>query len=282
VGQAGLAQLPLPLALAITLGLLRLVGGALGFRAGYKVGGLIVVMGWLVHSSQLESWIPLRLFWTALGVLALLVGLRLFWPARAVNDSRQQAAALLMAVADQLRQQAGGGGPSSAAQVQGLRARLMALRQWKPLLIEELGLRSQDHPYYRWIEQIEQATSLLVRALDGRRHRPAHPRHGDAQAELLAGLHGAEDALLLAVAERLELWARCCERVAPAAAVGVPPLPPALWEPPPAWQALQARLALPGLEAVPLERLQRLAGRLMLGGQMVRAICAAEAAWKAL
>ncbi|MFZ9849821.1 MAG: FUSC family protein, partial [Vulcanococcus sp.] len=48
IGYTGLHALPLGVGLAITLGCLRLLGGLLSLKVGYKVGGMIVVMGWLV------------------------------------------------------------------------------------------------------------------------------------------------------------------------------------------------------------------------------------------
>ena len=48
----GLKDIPMALAIALTLGSLRLLGGLLKLKVGYKVGGLIVVMGWLVHGGH--------------------------------------------------------------------------------------------------------------------------------------------------------------------------------------------------------------------------------------
>lgn len=58
VGYWGLRDIPMPIAIAITLAALRLLGGWLKLLVGYKVGGLIVVMGWLSHSANLGTWIP--------------------------------------------------------------------------------------------------------------------------------------------------------------------------------------------------------------------------------
>ena len=95
LGLGGLQQLPLPVALAISLGAMRLLGGVLGLRVGYKVGGFVVVMGWLVHRQTLVEWLPLRLFWTALGIVLATLSLRLLWPARAIEASEAAMAALL-------------------------------------------------------------------------------------------------------------------------------------------------------------------------------------------
>jgi uncharacterized membrane protein YccC len=92
IGYEGLRGVPLPLAIAITLGALRLLGGLLQLQVGYKVGGMIIVMGWLVHEGGLATWIPIRFFWTSFGVLIALLGLRLFWPARSLDSSLAQLA----------------------------------------------------------------------------------------------------------------------------------------------------------------------------------------------
>jgi uncharacterized membrane protein YccC len=81
IGFECLQGLPIAVGLAITLGCLRLLGGLLSLKVGYKVGGMIVVMGWLVHEGNLASWIPLRFFWTALGVV--LTVLSLYCPGQA-------------------------------------------------------------------------------------------------------------------------------------------------------------------------------------------------------
>jgi uncharacterized membrane protein YccC len=96
IGYVGLQGVPMPLGIAITLGALRLLGGLLKLQVGYKVGGMIIVMGWLVHEGGLASWIPLRFFWTSFGVLIALLGLRLFWPARGLDSSLAQVARLLV------------------------------------------------------------------------------------------------------------------------------------------------------------------------------------------
>ena len=70
--------LPLMVALPLTLLLARLIAGSLRLTVGYFVCFFMVVMGWLSHEQQLASWIPLRLFWSAFGILMALLSLRLF------------------------------------------------------------------------------------------------------------------------------------------------------------------------------------------------------------
>lgn len=95
LGLKGLQQLPLPVALAISLGGMRLLGGALGLRVGYKVGGFVVVMGWLVHRQTLLAWLPLRLAWTAFGIVLATLSLRLLWPAQAIVACETAMASLI-------------------------------------------------------------------------------------------------------------------------------------------------------------------------------------------
>jgi uncharacterized membrane protein YccC len=77
----------LPLVVALLLA--RLISGSLRLTVGYGVCCFVVVMGWLTHDQQLDSWIPLRLLWTAFGILMALLSLRLFWPSRARIQQRE-------------------------------------------------------------------------------------------------------------------------------------------------------------------------------------------------
>jgi shikimate dehydrogenase len=105
VGYGPMQGWPFPLAIAVALSLLRLLGGWLGIK-GYKVGSFIVIMGWLVHNDQLGSWIPLRLFWTCLGILVAMGSLRLFWPSLAIASTRSLWRSLLAGLAGDLQEAA--------------------------------------------------------------------------------------------------------------------------------------------------------------------------------
>ena len=94
----GLKDIPMALAIAITLGSLRLLGGLLKLKVGYKVGGLIVVMGWLVHGGDIPIWITIRLFWTAFGVILTVLALQLFWPMRSGVEVFKHYANLLVGI----------------------------------------------------------------------------------------------------------------------------------------------------------------------------------------
>ncbi len=52
---------------ALALGRQRLLGGLLKLQVGYTVGGVIIVMGWLVHEAGLAAWIPIRFLRTSFG-----------------------------------------------------------------------------------------------------------------------------------------------------------------------------------------------------------------------
>ncbi len=54
---------------ALALGRQRLLGGLLKLQVGYTVGGMIIVMGWLVHEAGLAAWIPIRVLRTSFGEL---------------------------------------------------------------------------------------------------------------------------------------------------------------------------------------------------------------------
>jgi len=137
IGYEGLRHLPMPRGIAITLGALRLLGGLLKLQVGYKVGGMIIVMGWLVHEGGLASWIPIRFFWTSFGVLITLLGLRLFWPARGLDSSLDQMASLLGQLQSCFRDLAArvdpaagqGADPIGIGRYRALRNQLIAIRR---------------------------------------------------------------------------------------------------------------------------------------------------------
>jgi uncharacterized membrane protein YccC len=102
MGQA----LPLPLGVAVALGLTRILGGSLGLRSGYKVAGLVVAMGWTVHHTNLASWIPSRLVVTLIGVLAAWLAVSWIWPSRALAQHQAHSRRLFGEIATLLRERA--------------------------------------------------------------------------------------------------------------------------------------------------------------------------------
>ncbi len=289
VSFTGLSHLPLPLGLSLSLVAMRLVGAALGLEVGYKVGSNIIVMGWLVHDGELGMWVPVRLFWTAAGILVALLCLRLFWPDLAVEGNRQrlrrflaELGGALLAQADRLEAPAAPAPPGALVAArrleletaQGLRRQLVALRQAMPAVADELGNNPTSHATFRLFQILNGAGSQLVGVVDGLRLL----EHTPADRGPLEGLHGAQAELLRAVAGRLEQWRHCLE---------VPhrhrPAPPARAMTPPArWGDLERSLHDPDLNRFDLPLLQRNASRLMLCGQALRSIEQAEHSWRAL
>lgn len=274
VGSLCLPDVPMPLALAIALGAQRLLGGALGLAVGYKVGGMIIVMGWLVHADQLSSWIPLRLLWTVVGILLAMLGLSLLWPQRILERSWSDWAELLDgladAVANPMADKAAPGGHARQ-----LRSRLSALRCLLPVLRVELGERAGSDPGYRLLLLLDGCCSRLIGLLEGLRRQA--PRDRDHSDPCLVALVAGEAALLSASAERLRVWADFLRRRRPRR---LPPAPPPLLNLPEAWRRAENQLGSLSLGAVPLERLERLAGRLQLCRQAERALRDTEVQWQ--
>ena len=178
IGYEGLRGLPMPLALALTLGALRLLGGLLKLQVGYKVGGIVIVMGWLVHEGGLAAWIPLRFFWTCFGVLITLLGLRLFWPARGLDTNMTQVAGLLGQLQRCFCDLAARVDPAAAGQGEGadpigigryraLRNQLVAIRRQRPALLQELGSLPERHPAMLLMANFEATISRLITLVGG-------------------------------------------------------------------------------------------------------------------
>ena len=286
VGYLGLTGLPMPVGLALTLGALRLLGGLLQLKVGYKVGGMIIVMGWLVHEGSLASWLPLRFSWTAFGVLLTLLSLRLFWPARTLDRMLSAYAALLVQLQLALRQLAedlqradGGEHPAGQASAKtsrkvtcpSLRNQLQTMRALKPILLQELGSIPQRHPAALLLASLDATASrlvTLVRAME--RAAPSLE-----PAPQLEQLHRAEADLLAAMADQLRQW----ERAIRASGPGLPLPPPQHLRLPGSWLELNLELNNPAVNTAASERLERIAVRLMLCRQAERAIRDGEASW---
>ena len=282
IGYEGLRGLPMPLALAITLGALRLLGGLLKLQVGYKVGGIVIVMGWLVHEGDLASWIPIRFFWTSFGVLITLLALRLFWPARGLDSSMTQVAGLLdhlqscfCDLAAQVDPAITGQGadPIGISRYRALRNQLVAIRRQRPALLQELGTLPERHPATLMMDNFEATASRLITLVGGLVREP--PTLQDPQ--LVVQLHQAEAELLHAMAGQLGQWeGRIRGRR------GLPKPPEAGLEALRSWQELDQELSDPTANTASLERLERIASRLMLCRQAEQAIRDGEANWAAI
>lgn len=282
LGMKGLAGISFPLAIALTLGTLRLLGGLLGLEVGYKVGGFIVVMGWLVHDQQLASWVPLRLFWTVAGIVVGVLSMRLLWPARALPQAWRNLGAMLEAiassldqVADQLEQPHGGQDSDGPSPAQTLRQQLGALRGGWKAVQSELGDPGRHHPQLRLMLGLQEACSTLITVVEGLlRHAPPPGATGS-----LVALQQGEADLVRAVADRLRLWA---PRIAQPGADPLGPPPPSAWSPPESWRQLQPLLTDATVADSDLLRLQRHASRLVLCGQAERTMARTELLWRSL
>jgi hypothetical protein len=281
IGFECLHGLPIAVGLAITLGCLRLLGGLLSLKVGYKVGGMIVVMGWLVHEGNLASWIPLRFFWTALGVVLTVLSLRLFWPARGIaqclgryGDLMEQLQHTFTALAQRLEPQpAAGAAPAPAARFRQLRATLQSARSQRPALLQELGNQPQRHPAVLLVSSLDAAASRLVTMVGGM-ERAVPP---ERDPHLVARLHQAEAELLERMATQVGIWSRQLR-----SADGLPSPPPQELELPRSWLDLGAELNDPLANSASLERLERIATRLMLCRQAEQAIRDGENSWRAI
>ena len=279
IGYEGLRGLPMPLALALTLGALRLLGGLLKLQVGYKVGGIVIVMGWLVHEGGLAAWIPLRFFWTCFGVLITLLGLRLFWPARGLDSSLGQVATLLVQLQSCFRDLAARVDPARSGPVadpvgisryRALRNQLVAIRRQRPALLQELGSLPERHPATLLMANFEATASRLITLVGGLVREP--PSLQDPQ--LVVQLHRAEAELLQAMAGQLGQWERQIR-----GRRGLPKPPDTGLQLPRSWQQLGQELNNPTANSASLERLERIASRLMLCRQAEQAISTAEANW---
>ena len=279
IGYEGLRGLPMPLALALTLGALRLLGGLLKLQVGYKVGGIVIVMGWLVHEGGLAAWIPLRFFWTSFGVLITLLALRLFWPARGLDSSLGQVATLLVQLQSCFRDLAARVDPTRSGPVadpvgigryRALRNQLVAIRRLRPALLQELGTLPERHPATLLMANFEATASRLITLVGGLVREP--PSLQDPQ--LVVQLHRAEAELLQAMAGQLGQWERQIR-----GRHGLPTPPESGLQLPRSWQQLGQELNDPTANSASLERLERIASRLMLCRQAEQAISDGEANW---
>ena len=284
VGLYGLKGIPIPLGMAISMGCLRLLGGLLGLKVGYKAGGLLLVMGWLAHSSQLTSWIPLRLAWTIFGILVALLSLQWFWPSRAFEQTLMALAALSLQVQANLQDLAKRIDPGefhvaprsqSTNQLAPLRSGLMAARRIVPDLLLELGSNPKRHPSYRLVSLLDNAHSRLIGTVVGLERRPP-AFSGDR--DLLKQLHQAEHDLLQLLAERVGQWASIFAE----GGVRLPPPPqaPMVW--PQSWIGVESLFSDSRCNQASPEQLERIASRLVLCRQAQRAIEEAEQGWAGL
>ena len=154
-----------------------------------------------------------------------------------------------------------------------LRNQLVAIRRQRPALLQELGSLPERHPATLLMANFEATASRLITLVGGLVREP--PSLQDPQ--LVVQLHWAEAELLQAMAGQLGQWERQIR-----GRRGLPKPPDTGLQLPRSWQQLGQELNDPTANSASLERLERIASRLMLCRQAEQAISTAEANWAAI
>jgi hypothetical protein len=276
-GYRAWGGLPVLVALPLALLLARLIAGSLRLTVGYGVCCFVVIMGWLTHEQQLDSWIPLRLFWTAFGIIVALLSLRLFWPARARLQQRQGLLQLLVDLGHTLKTylQAPPHAQRRAAlnqQLRTLRTNLLSLRDQRVNALRELGPLAAQHPVAQIWELLDHACEALILDLDELRRLP------DPQWQAW-GLHQQHETALRysdAVADRLLSWQISLSR-----SLELQP-PPAEPRPVLPLESLNSSEAQMVFEQLSPSQLQQVAGRLVVLNRIDHTLESTERRWRAL
>jgi len=281
-GYRAWGHLPLVVALPLALLLARLIAGSLRLTVGYAVCCFVVVMGWLTHDQQLDSWIPLRLLWTAFGILMALLSLRLFWPSRARIQQREGLLQLLVDLGHTLQQMVQH--PPDAIQsqpqrrrqlgqqIRSLRTSLQGLRDQRQGALLELGTLASQHPVARMWALLDQASEALILDLDELRRLPNADWQGwGLQVDYEAGL-----AFVQGVVERLLSWQ---QQLSDSTQLQPPPSQPRSTLSLEAMQSPESKAAYRRLSP---EQLQRVAAQLMVLNRMDHTIESTERQWHAI
>jgi len=270
-GYLAWGQLPLVVALPLALLLARLIAGSLRLTVGYGVCCFVVVMGWLTHEQQLDSWIPLRLLWTAFGILMALLSLRLFWPSRARIQQREGLLQLLADLGDALQQLAQRR-HLQGQQIRRLRITLLSLRDQRQGALLELGTLASQHPVAKMWALLDQASEALILDLDELRRLP----NADWQGWGLQGDYAAGLAFVQGVAQRLLGWQ---EQLRDSSQLPPPPSQPRLALP---LESLQSPESLAAYQQLSPEQLQRVASQWMVLNRMEHTMESTERQWREL
>jgi hypothetical protein len=276
-GYRAWGQLPLLVALPLALLLARLIAGSLKLTVGYTVCCFVVIMGWLLHEQQLGVWIPLRLFWTAFGIIMALLSLRLFWPSRARMQQRQGLLQLLVdlghTLQDYLQQAPEAERRTTLAQrLRVLRNSLLSLRDQRLDARRELGPLAARHPVAQLWELLDRACEALILDLDELRRLPA-PLW---QAWGLEPQHAAALAYTAAVADRLLLWQDVLQQ---SLALQPPPVQP---RPSLPLESLHSPQADQAFSRLTPQQLKQVASRLVVLNRIDHTLESTERRWQAL
>jgi hypothetical protein len=281
-GYRAWGHLPLVVALPLALLLARLIAGSLRLTVGYTVCCFVVVMGWLTHDQQLDSWIPLRLLWTAFGILIALLSLRLFWPTRARIQQREGLLQLLVDLGYTLEGVAGHHSEANqsnaqrrrelAQQLRRLRITLLNLRDQRQAALLELGSLASQHPLARMWDLLDQACEALILDLDElRRLQTPDWQTWGLQDNAVAGANFVE-----AVAQRLLLWQ---EHLRSSFQLQAPPSSP---RPALPLEVLQTPDALAAYQRLTPDQLQRVASSLVVLNRIDHTLASTERQWREL
>jgi hypothetical protein len=267
IAYPALQGLPLVVGLPLALLVIRLIAGGLRLSVGYSVGCMVVVMGWVVHEGQLNSWIPLRLFWTLFGVLMALWSLRLFWPALA---RRQQQENLIKLLA-QLQQAWEHHVQHQIVPLAPLRSALLDLRNQRASALRELGSGAQRHPLARLWQSFDAVLEDQILILGEVQRLPQPPWQDPGFAALGRQLSERQ----LAVEQRLLTWQQRLR------ARMVPPLPQPPWEPIDHLAACDEPAMQQAIAGLPETARRHLATRLLLFNRLEQGISSLEVQWRA-
>jgi len=267
VAYPALQGLPLVVGLPLALLFVRAVAGALRLSVGYSVGCMVVIMGWVVHEGQLDSWIPLRLFWTLFGVLVALGSLRLFWPALA----RQQQRQALVSLIGQLQQAWERHRLHHEQPLAPLRQALLALRTQRTAALRELGSQARRHPLGLLWQVFDTVLEDQILILGEVQRLNAPPWQDPAFATL--GRHLPER--LVAVEARLQLWQTLLQGKM------LPPVPQPLWQPVDAVRLVDDPAIEQALASQSALTRRQLATRLLLLNRLEQGLRHAEEQWRA-
>jgi len=270
-GYRAWGQLPLVVALPLALLLARLIAGSLRLTVGYGVCCFVVVMGWLTHEQQLDSWIPLRLLWTAFGILMALLSLRLFWPSRARIQQREGLLQLLVDLGDAL-QQLVQRRHLQGQQIRRLRITLLSLRDQRQGALLELGTMASQHPVAKMWALLDQASEALILDLDELRRLP----NADWQGWGLQRDYATGVAFVQGVAQRLLAWQ---QQLRDSSQLPPPPSQPRLALP---LESLQSPESLAAYQQLSPEQLQRVASQWMVLNRMDHTMESTERQWREL
>ena len=95
--------MPVPLGAALAMACARLFSGVWGIHS-YKVAMAVAAVGWTIHGSELNTWIPYRLLVTMISVLLAWLAAETFWPSRALHERLKLSRRLYVGIAHALRE----------------------------------------------------------------------------------------------------------------------------------------------------------------------------------